>query len=84
MKTPAIAKLAVEYDPPESCWASAVVARSPSQSPSEEKTIEFHNLRNGLIERTLRVTSCAGAAGRGSDAVMGLSLSGLDYREKRA
>ena len=64
-------KLAVEYDPPESCCASAVVARRPSQSPRDEKTIEFQSLRNGLIERTLRVTSCAGAAGRGSDAVMG-------------
>jgi hypothetical protein len=78
MKTPAIAKLAVEYDPPESCCANAVVARSPSQSPREEKTIEFQSLRKGLIERTLRVTSCAGAAGRGSDADMGVSLSGRD------
>ena len=84
MKTPAIAKLAVEYDPPESCCASAVVASSPSQSPRDEKTIEFQSLRNGLIERTLRVTSCAGAAGRGSDEVMGVSLSGLDFAAGKA
>jgi hypothetical protein len=43
-----------------------VVARRPSQSPRDEKTMEFHNLRKGLIARTLRVTSCAGAAGVGS------------------
>jgi hypothetical protein len=42
-----------------------VVARSPSQSPNDEKTIEFQSLRNAGIARTLRVTSCAGASGVG-------------------
>jgi len=52
--------------PSESCWANAVVASSPSQSPKDEKTIEFQSLRKGLIAKTPRVTSCAGAAGVGS------------------
>ena len=43
----------------------AVVARSPSQSPKDEKTMAFQSLRNAGIERTLRVTACAGAAGVG-------------------
>ena len=38
--------------------------------------MEFHNLRKGLIARTLRVTSCAGAAGVGSVFGMAVSLSG--------
>ena len=65
MKTPAIAKFAVAYEPPESCWASAVVASRPSQSPRDEKSIEFQSLRNAGIAKTPRVTSGAGAAGLG-------------------
>lgn len=41
------------------------MARRPSQSPRDEKSIEFHSLRKGLIARTPRVTCCAGAAGVG-------------------
>jgi len=70
IKTPAIAKFAVAYEPPESCAASAVVARSPSQSPSEEKSIEFQSLRKAGIARTPRVSSCFGAAGFGRLAGM--------------
>ena len=70
MKTPAIAKLAVAYDPPESCCASAVVARRPSQSPRDEKSIEFQSLRKAGIAKTLRRASGAGAAGVGRLAGM--------------
>jgi hypothetical protein len=44
----------------------AVVANKPSQSPKDEKSMEFQSLRKGLIAKTPRVTSCAGAAGVGS------------------
>ena len=70
INTPAIAKFAVAYEPPESCAASAVVARRPSQSPSEEKSIEFQSLRKAGIARTPRVSSCLGAAGFGRLAGM--------------
>ena len=42
-----------------------MVARSPSQSPRDEKTIEFQSLRKAGIARTLRVAWGAGAAGLG-------------------
>jgi hypothetical protein len=61
----------VAYEPPESCCARAVVASRPSQSPKEEKTIEFQSLRNAGIAKTLRVASCLGAAGVGKLAGMG-------------
>jgi hypothetical protein len=61
----------VAYEPPESCAASAVVASRPSQSPSDEKTIEFQSLRNAGIAKTMRVASCLGAAGVGTLAGMG-------------
>ncbi len=70
IKTPAIAKLAVAYEPPESCWAIAVVARRPSQSPREEKSMEFQSLRKAGIARTPRVACGAGAAGFGRPWVM--------------
>ena len=70
MKTPAIAKFAVAYEPPESCCASAVVARRPSQSPRDEKSIEFQSLRKAGIAKTLRRASGAGAAGVGRLAGM--------------
>jgi len=76
IKTPAIAKLAVAYEPPESCCASAVVASRPSQSPREEKSIEFQSLRKAGIARTPRVASGAGAAGFGRPLDMRASLSG--------
>jgi hypothetical protein len=41
----------------------------------DEKTIEFQSLRKGLIDRTLRRASWPGAAGRGSEADIGKSLS---------
>ena len=47
------------------------MAKRPSQSPREEKSIEFHSLRKGLIARTPRVTCCAGAAGVGRVFGMG-------------
>ena len=71
IKTPAIAKFAVAYEPPESCCASAVVARRPSQSPRDEKSIEFQSLRKAGIAKTLRRTSSAGAAGVGRLPGMG-------------
>jgi hypothetical protein len=37
-------------------------------------------LRKGLIARTLRVTSCAGAAGVGSVFGMSVSVSGWVFR----
>lgn len=42
-----------------------MVASRPSQSPNDEKSIEFHSLRKGLIARTPRVACCAGVAGLG-------------------
>ncbi len=83
IKTPAIAKLAVAYEPPESCCAIAVVASRPSQSPRDEKTIEFQSLRKAGIAKTPRVAAGAGAAGLGKPWVMGLSLSGGSGRARR-
>jgi hypothetical protein len=83
IKTPAIAKFAVAYEPPESCWAIAVVASSPSQSPRDEKTIEFQSLRKAGIAKTPRVAAGAGAAGLGKPWVMGWSLSGGSGRARR-
>jgi hypothetical protein len=47
-----------------------VVARRPSQSPKDEKTIEFQSLRKAGIAKTLRVASGAGAEGFGRLAGM--------------
>ena len=77
MKTPAIAKFAVAYDPPESCWAIAVVARSPSQSPKDERSMEFQSLRKAGMARTPRRASGAGAAGVGRLPGMGGVYRGL-------
>jgi hypothetical protein len=54
-----------------------VVASRPSQSPRDEKTIEFQSLRKAGIAKTPRVAAGAGAAGLGKPWVMGLSLSGV-------
>ena len=43
------------------------IASKPSQSPMEEKTMAFQSLRNAGIAKTPRVSSCAGAAGLGSE-----------------
>jgi sulfoxide reductase catalytic subunit YedY len=51
--------------------AIAVVASKPSQSPKDEKAIEFHSFRKAGIAKTLRLSDPAGAPGYGSELGMG-------------
>ena len=48
----------------------AVVASKPSQSPKDEKAIEFHSFLNAGIDKTLLLSVPAGAPGYGSELGM--------------